>query len=132
MAVDNSVQQAQQYSNVSIDHTNGFVATNAANDLRVISNANDCFALQKKVDGTWTTIQELVYDGLGATKLFQPGYIDGETAGSYAVIGDSDGTHSESLELHRVFDSSGTLTDEQIFSVKALGSIATILSGAIS
>lgn len=54
---DNSLQQGERYSNVSITHKDGFKAVNLYDTLRVVANANDCFAVQKKQsDGSWLTV----------------------------------------------------------------------------
>lgn len=75
---DNSVQQGAQYSNVSIDHTNGFMAVSADNTLKVVQNANQCFAIyaRESVNDDWTLIQQLGQDGLGASSIFSVGYPD--------------------------------------------------------
>lgn len=69
IAVDNSVQQGQPYSNVSIDHTNGFMAMNLAQDLKAVHNATNCFAVYKKIDGEWVLMNTLTDDGLETGKL---------------------------------------------------------------
>lgn len=71
-----SVQQGEQYSNVSIDHVNGFMAALQDGSVRVVMNANDCFAVQVPDGDDWKTIQELTAEGLGATKLFTPNSTD--------------------------------------------------------
>jgi len=71
----NSVQQGAQYSNVSIDHQNGFMAINTARTLAVRMNATDCFSIYSG-DGNnnWTLMGELDANGLQAGTLTMPGY----------------------------------------------------------
>lgn len=80
--VDNSIQQAEQYSNVSIDHANGFMAVNSAATQRVKMNANDCFVVQIKEGTEWVTVAELTENGLSANRITTP---DDSTV--YGIIG---------------------------------------------
>lgn len=66
---DNSVQQGEKYSNVSIDHTNGFMATNKAGTQRVMMNGDDCFVVQVKENGEWVTVNSLEAFGLLIDRL---------------------------------------------------------------
>ncbi len=66
---DNSVQQGEKYSNVSIDHTNGFMATNKAGTQRVMMNGDDCFIVQVKQNGSWVTVNSLEAFGLLVDRL---------------------------------------------------------------
>lgn len=61
---NNSVQQGEKYSNVSIDHTNGFMAVNKAGTQRVMMNGDDCFVVQVKGNGEWVTVNSLEAFGL--------------------------------------------------------------------
>lgn len=61
---NNSVQQGKKYSNVSIDHTDGFKATNRAGTQRVLMNADDCFVVQVKQNDEWVTVNSLEAFGL--------------------------------------------------------------------
>lgn len=61
---DNSVQQGEKYSNVSISHTNGFMAENKAGTQRVMMNGDDCFIVQVKQNGKWVTVNSLETFGL--------------------------------------------------------------------
>lgn len=66
----NSVQQGERYSNVSITHTDGFKATSKDGTLRVMMNGDDCFAVQvKESDGTWKTVTSAELFGLVAARL---------------------------------------------------------------
>lgn len=66
---DNSVQQNEKYSNVSISHENGFMATNKANTQRVLMNADDCFVVQVNQNGEWVTVNSLEAFGLLVDRL---------------------------------------------------------------
>lgn len=66
----NSVQQGERYSNVSITHNDGFKATSKDGALRVMMNGDDCFAVQvKQSDGTWKTVTSAELFGLVAARL---------------------------------------------------------------
>lgn len=66
----NSVQQGERYSNVSITHTDGFKSTSKDGTLRVVMNGDDCFAVQaKQSDGTWKTVTSAELFGLVAARL---------------------------------------------------------------
>lgn len=65
----NSVQQGERYSNVSITHTDGFKATSKDGTLRVIMNGDDCFAVQVKQDGIWKTVTSAESFGMVAARL---------------------------------------------------------------
>ena len=66
---DNSVQQGVKYSNVSINHTDGFIAVNRAGNQRVVMNADDCFAVQILKNGEWVTVNTLELFGLLIDRL---------------------------------------------------------------
>lgn len=66
---DNSVQQGEKYSNVSISHENGFMATNKAGTQRVMMNGDDCFVVQVKENGKWKTVNSLEHFGLLVERL---------------------------------------------------------------
>ncbi len=66
---DTSVQQGEKYSNVSIDHTNGFMATNKAGTQRVMMNGDDCFVIQVLKNGNWVTVNSLEEFGLVVERL---------------------------------------------------------------
>lgn len=66
---DNSVQQGEKYSNVSITHKDGFMATNKAGTQRVMMNADDCFVVQVKKNGEWVTVNTLELFGLLVDRL---------------------------------------------------------------
>ena len=66
---DNSVQQGEKYSNVSISHENGFMATNKAGTQRVMMNGDDCFIIQVRQNGKWVTVNSLEYFGLLVERL---------------------------------------------------------------
>ncbi|MBE6733374.1 MAG: hypothetical protein E7561_05190, partial [Ruminococcaceae bacterium] len=66
---NNSVQQGKKYSNVSINHTDGFVAINRAGNQRVVMNADDCFAVQILKNGEWVTVNNLEEFGLIVDRL---------------------------------------------------------------
>lgn len=66
---NNSVQQGEKYSNVSITHTDGFKATSKDDTLRVVMNGDDCFAVQAKKNGKWVTVTSTEIWGLLAPRL---------------------------------------------------------------
>lgn len=66
---DSSVQQGEKYSNVSITHTDGFKCTNISDNIRVMVNANDCFAIQAKKNGQWVTVTSAELWGVPAPRL---------------------------------------------------------------
>lgn len=66
---NNSVQQGEKYSNISITHTDGFKATSKDDTLRVVMNGDDCFAVQAKKNGKWVTVTSAETWGLLAPRL---------------------------------------------------------------
>lgn len=66
---DNSVQQGEKYSNVSISHTDGFMAENKAGTQRVMMNGDDCFIVQVKQNDSWVTVNSLEVFGLLIDRL---------------------------------------------------------------
>ena len=66
---DNSVQQGEKYSNVSITHKDGFVAVNKSGTQRVLMNADDCFVVQTLQNGAWVTVNALEAFGLLVDRL---------------------------------------------------------------
>ena len=83
--IDNKVQQGESYSNVSIDHTNGFMAISDDNLIRITSNGTNCFSVWSG-DGSgdadsWTLVSQLDANGLQAYKLTTIG------SNTYALIG---------------------------------------------
>lgn len=66
---NNSLQQGQKYSNVSISHENGFMATNRAGTQRVMMNGDDCFIVQILQNGEWVTVNSLETFGLLVERL---------------------------------------------------------------
>ena len=90
IGIDGSVQQAEQYSNVSIDHQNGFMAVNAAGTIGVKMNADNCFAVYSISGGVWTLLSQLDINGLQAGTLKSIGstiygIISNTTAGVYGL-----------------------------------------------
>lgn len=67
--LENSVQQGEKYSNVSIDHSNGFKATNLSETQRVLMNGDDCFVVQVKQNDEWVTVNSLEIFGLLIDRL---------------------------------------------------------------
>lgn len=66
----NSVQQGEKYSNVSITHADGFKAVSKDGTLRVMMNGDDCFTVQtKQSNGTWKTVTSAELFGLVAARL---------------------------------------------------------------
>lgn len=100
----NSVQQGVKYSNVSISHTDGFVAENRAGTQRVVANSDDCFAVQVKKNGEWETVTSVDEHGIAAAKLTTQ-----ETKGEcYATVGNhEDG--SQGIKI--VYQKSGKETE---------------------
>lgn len=66
---DNSVQQGEKYSNVSITHKDGFVTSNKAGTQRVMMNGDDCFVVQVSKNGEWVTVNTLEAFGLLIDRL---------------------------------------------------------------
>lgn len=66
---DNSIQQGEKYSNVSITHKDGFKCTNISNTLRIMANADDCFVVQTKKNGKWITVTSAEVWGMAAPRL---------------------------------------------------------------
>ena len=66
---NNSVQQGEKYSNVSITHSDGFKATSKDNTLRVMMNGDDCFVVQVKKNNQWVTVNQLEAFGLLIDRL---------------------------------------------------------------
>ena len=66
---NNSVQQGEKYSNVSITHSDGFKATSKDNTLRVMMNGDDCFVVQVKKNSKWVTANQLEAFGLLIDRL---------------------------------------------------------------
>lgn len=69
---ENSIQQGEKYSNVSIDHTNGFMAVNQSGTLRVVMNADDCFEVQILQSGEWVKATGVDENGVQAGTLKTP------------------------------------------------------------
>lgn len=65
----NSVQQGERYSNVSITHTDGFKAVSKDGTLRVMMNGDDCFTVQALQNGKWVTLNQLEAFGLLIDRL---------------------------------------------------------------
>lgn len=83
---DNSVQQGERYSNVSITHRNGFVASNKTGTQRVMMNGDDCFIIQVLQNGEWVTVNSLESFGLLTPRLTTKEAKDR----FYATIGEND------------------------------------------
>jgi len=66
---NSSVQVGANYSNVSIDHENGFMAVNADATVGVKMNATNCFAIYSIKDGVWTLMNQLDSNGLQASRI---------------------------------------------------------------
>lgn len=66
---NNSVQQGEKYSNVSITHSDGFKATSKDNTIRVMMNGDDCFVVQVKKNSKWVTVNQLEAFGLLIDRL---------------------------------------------------------------
>lgn len=66
---NNSVQQGEKYSNVSITHSDGFKAVSKDDTLRVMMNGDDCFVVQVKKNGKWATVNQLEAFGLLIDRL---------------------------------------------------------------
>ncbi|MBR3591592.1 MAG: phage tail protein [Clostridia bacterium] len=64
-----SLQQGEKYSNVSITHKDGFVASNKAGTQRVVMNGDDCFIVQVLQNGKWVTVNSLEAFGLLVDRL---------------------------------------------------------------
>ncbi|MFT9078636.1 hypothetical protein [Ethanoligenens sp.] len=71
IGIANSVQQAAQYSNVSIDRQNGFMAISQDGLKKVTMNATNCFSVYSRPNTAddWTLVQELDANGLYSSIL---------------------------------------------------------------
>ena len=69
ITAQNSVQQGEKYSNVSITHTDGFKAISKDGTLRVMMNGDDCFTVQTLQNGKWVTLNQLEAFGLLIDRL---------------------------------------------------------------
>ncbi len=67
--LNNSLQQGEQYNNVSINHSEGFKAETVDGLQRVIMNALDGFAIQIKENGVWKTVNSLELFGILIDRL---------------------------------------------------------------
>lgn len=115
---DNSVQQGEKYSNVSIDHTNGFMAENKAGTQRVMMNGDDCFIVQVKQNGKWVTVNSLEAFGLLVDRLTNP-----EAKGIFYLRVGKIGTDSYGLQLCSL-DKSGN--------VEVIGEIGLLEDGNLT
>lgn len=104
---DNSVQQGERYSNVSITHKDGFMATNKANTQRVMMNGDDCFIVQVKQDGKWVTVNSLEVFGLLTPRLTTKDAINK----FYVTIGKLN-SDSYGLQLHSICNGIDTIVAE--------------------
>lgn len=133
---NNSVQQGEKYSNVSISHKDGFVAENKAGTQRVMMNGDDCFVVQVKQNGEWVTVNSLEAFGLIIERFTSPAakekfyikvgrnpdglyglnfYIDGSVAAHIGSV-DNDFFRIESNKLLKLLSLGGviSLTSESL------------------
>ncbi len=66
---NNSVQQGEKYSNVSITHSDGFKAVSKDDTLRVMMNGDDCFVVQVKKNNQWVTVTSTELWGILTPRL---------------------------------------------------------------
>lgn len=66
---NNSVQQGEKYSNVSITHSDGFKAVSKDDTLRVMMNGDDCFVVQVKKNNRWVTVTSTELWGILTPRL---------------------------------------------------------------
>lgn len=66
---NNSVQQGEKYSNVSITHSDGFKAVSKDDTLRVMMNGDDCFVVQVKKNNQWATVTSTELWGILTPRL---------------------------------------------------------------
>lgn len=121
--LDNSLQQGEQYNNVSINHTEGFKAETADNLQRVIMNALNGFAVQIKENGEWKTVNSLELFGLLIDRLTSQeaknkfyitvGKLDDGEYGLKFMRNTGDGDE-EFLSIYTQFDESGVLINPVI------------------
>jgi hypothetical protein len=62
MDISTSVQQGESYSNVSIDHTDGFKCVTADGLVKVLENGTNGFLIQHWSGTTWVTVWEVKSD----------------------------------------------------------------------
>lgn len=100
IGIANSVQQAAQYSNVSIDHQNGFMAISQNGLIKVTMNATNCFSVYSRASTSddWALVQELDSNGLYSSIL------TGLNSNMYAEVG----TGSNGFALYYKSDTTKT------------------------
>ena len=121
--LDNSLQQGEQYNNVSINHTEGFKSETADGLQRVIMNAFDGFAIQIKENGVWKNVNSLELFGLLIERLTSQeaknkfyvtvGKLDNDEYGLKFMRNTGDGDE-EFLSIYTQFDKSSTLMNPVI------------------
>jgi hypothetical protein len=98
-----ALQEGEKYSNVSLDHIDGFKSESRDGLLRVVQNADDCFAIQVKDGGTWRTVTSAELWGMLTPRLTTQ-----ESKNSfYATTGKTDDDNFEAFKLYV----KNTLTD---------------------
>lgn len=134
-AIANSVQLGKKYNNISLTHTEGFKATNLSDTLRVLMNAQDCFAVQVNDGNGWKTVNSLEEFGLLIDRLTTPdaknkfyarvGKISsGDEYGIQLVAVKSGGTEEVILEIGQIDDSySPVIYSELPINIKTKNSI---------
>ena len=125
---DTSLQQGEKYSNVSIDHTNGFMATNKAGAQRVVMNGDDCFVVQVKQNGKWVTVNSLEKFGLMVERLtnigakdkffIRVGEIDADCYGLQLCTIEKDGSIDVVGEIGLIEDGNLTIKSSNPISIK--------------
>ena len=135
LELERSVKQGERYSNVTITHSEGFKATNLSNTLRVLMNAQDCFAVQVNDGNGWKTVNSLEEFGLLIDRLTTPdaknkfyarvGKISsGDEYGIQLVAVKSGGTEEVILEIGQIDDSySPVIYSELPINIKTKDSI---------
>ena len=123
---NNSVQQREQYNNVSIDHENGFISINIAGTTRVIMNGTNGFAVQRKSGSTWVNVNSLEEFGLLVNRLTSYAakdkfYIEvGEVSGGkYGLLFKTNNQRGMSIYTTEGAENSVTLETNRIMELKA-------------
>ena len=119
VGINNSVQQATPYNNVSFDRANGIMVVSSDGTIGVKMNAQNCFAVYSISGGVWTLMSELDIDGLQAGTLRMPG-----SKFLYAQIG-YDSNHNPGLFIYK----NGDTTPVQMLAIWPASNGGTVIDG---
>lgn len=118
---DTSLQEGQRYSNVYINHTDGFVAENRLGTKRVVQNGDDCFAVQVLKNGAWVTVNSVEEFGMLTPRLTTQEAKDV----FYATIGQTS-IDGNNYGMRMMMKINGVFTPVLEMSLNSTGTFATI------